>query len=222
MNLLIRTPKNVLLVAIFFSALSWSCGNEESSSEQQKDILPDSVNTDGMANVDPRFLIQSQGLSFVNLGQPLNELDTIVPDLGILQDTLVYDQDYVLATRTLTLDDGVVVVEGEYIDENKVNNGIIASSSVNRVRIESPRFQTRNGLSVGMSVRDLKQMFPEEEFYINPIIGYDALDISGVFNTHIHYLVSDPGNELARSKQEGMSLDDLPAEAPFFAIVLMR
>lgn len=212
----------VCLLTLLFSA----CGKEGGAPKNDEDlILPDSVNTEGMATVSSAFLIQSLGLAFVDLGQPLNEMDTIVPDLGILQDTLMYDQGYFLATRTLHLEDGVIVIEGEYIDEEEVNDTLIAGSSVNRVRIESPSFQTQKGIAVGMPLQTLSARFPGEEFYINPMLNYQALDISGAFDTHIHYLIQDPGNEIARKamiENQDLTLSDLPADAPLFAIVLMR
>lgn len=210
------------LIAFLFSA----CGKEGGSPRTDEDlILPDSVNTEGMATVSSEFLIQSLGLAFVDLGQPLNEMDTIVPGIGVLQDTLMYDQGYFLATRTLHLDDGTIVIEGEYIDEEEVNDTLIAGSSVNRVRIESPSFQTQKGIAVGMPLETLTNRFPGEEFYINPLLNYQALDITGAFDTHIHYLIQDPGNEIARKAMiadQDITLKDLPADSELFAIVLMR
>lgn len=212
----------IFLVALLFAA----CGKEGSAPKNDEDlILPDSVNTEGMATVSSEFQIQSLGLAFVDLGQPLNEMDTIVPGLGVLQDTLMYDQGYFLATRTLHLEDGAIVIEGEYIDEEEVNDTLIAGSSVNRVRIESPSFQTQQGISVGMPLQTLANRFPGEEFYINPLLNYQALDITGAFDTHIHYLIQDPGNEIARkamTASQEISLSDLPADSELFAIVLMR
>lgn len=217
-----KTAACFLLIAVLFSA----CGKEGGAPTNDEDlILPDSVNTEGMATVSSQYQIQSLGLAFVDLGQPLNEMDTIIPGLGVLQDTLMYDQGYFLATRTLHLDDGSIVIEGEYIDEAQVNDTLIAESSVNRVRIETPSFQTQKGISVGMPVGILSQRFPEMEFYINPLINYQALDITGAFDTHIHYLVQDPGNEIARkamTSDSNILLSDIPAESELFAIVLMR
>lgn len=219
-----RTHPIMLLCLIAF--LVSACGKEGGSPKTEEDlILPDSVNTEGMATVSSEFLIQSLGLAFVDLGQPLNEMDTIVPGIGILQDTLMYDQGYFLATRTLHLEDGAIVIEGEYIDEEEVNDTLIAGSSVNRVRIESPSFQTQQGISVGMILETLTDRFPEEEFYINPLLKYEALDITGAFDTHIHYLIQDPGNQLAReamTANKELTLKDLPADSELFAIVLMR
>lgn len=212
----------ICLIALIFSA----CGKEGGAPKNGEDlILPDSVNTEGMATVSSEFQIQSLGLAFVGLGQPLNEMDTIVPGLGVLQDTLMYDQGYFLATRTLHLKDGAIVIEGEYIDEDDVNDTLIAGSSVNRVRIESPSFQTQKGIAVGMTLAVLAERFPGEEFYINPLLNYQALDITGAFDTHIHYLIQDPGNEIARkamTANQDITLSDLPADSELFAIVLMR
>lgn len=220
--------KSILPILVFlsFSFLLLSCGEEQQQPSQEDEmILPDSVNTEGFAGVDPRYWIESLGLNFVDLGQALNDMDTIVPGLGILQDTLVYDQGYFLATRTLHLNDGVVVVEGEYIDETEVNDTLIATSSVNRVRIESPSFRTESGIGVGMDLKALQATYPEDDFYINPILGYGALDISRASDTHIHYLIKDPGNEMARTAMtNGIELEmkDLPADEQLYAIVLMR
>lgn len=219
-----RTQPLALLCVM--TLLFTACGKEGGAPKNDEDlILPDSVNTEGMATVSYEFQIQSLGLAFVDLGQPLNEMDTIVPGLGILQDTLMYDQGYFLATRTLHLEDGAIVIEGEYIDEEEVNDTLIAGSSVNRVRIESPSFQTQKGIAVGMPLKTLATRFPGEEFYINPLLNYQALDITGAFDTHIHYLIQDPGNEIARkamTANQDLSLSDLPAESELFAIVLMR
>lgn len=217
---------HTIMLLCFIAFLVSACGKEGGSPKTEEDlILPDSVNTEGMATVSSEFLIQSLGLAFVDLGQPLNEMDTIVPGIGVLQDTLMYDQGYFLATRTLHLDDGTIVIEGEYIDENEVNDTLIAGSSVNRVRIESPSFQTNKGIAVGMPLEILTNRFPGEEFYINPLLNYQALDITGAFDTHIHYLIQDPGNEIARkamTADQELTLKDLPADSELFAIVLMR
>ena len=215
-----------IFALLSFVFLIQGCGDDQKQPSQEEEmILPDSVNTEGFAGVDRMYWIESLGLNFVGLGQTLNDMDTLVPGLGILQDTLVYDQGYFLATRTLHLNDGVVVVEGEYIDENDVNDTLIATSSVNRVRIESPSFRTEQGIGVGMNLRTLQTTYPEDEFYINPILGYGALDISRVSDTHIHYLVKDPKNEMARAAMNNgveLEMKDLPADEQLFAIVLMR
>lgn len=214
-----------IIALLLFCCLIQSCEEEQHPSQEEPVILPDAVNPDGFAGVDPMYRIEPLGLRFAGLGQALNEMDTLVPGLGILQDTLVYDQGYFLATRTLHLNDGVVVVEGEYIDENEVNDTLIESSSVNRIRIESPSFRTASGLGVDMRLGVLQATYPEDDFYINPILGYGALDISRVSDTHIHYLISDPGNELARatmSQGEELTMEALPSDVQIFAIVLMR
>ncbi len=206
-------------------ALVAACDQEADQRQQQDEkVLPDSVNTDGMA-VDPAALIRPDGLWFVDLGQTLEEMDTLIPGMGVLQDTLVQEDGYYLATRTLHLSDGVVVVEGEYIQESEASETRIAQSYVNRVRIESPFFMTEDRVSVGMKASDLGKMFPDGTFVINPIPQYETLDISLSWNAHIHYLVKDPGNAIARAispQNREIALSDLPQDKALYAIVLMR
>lgn len=201
-----------------------SCGGEKGQQQQDDKILPDSVNTDGMA-LDPAALIRPDGLWFVNLGQTLEEMDTLIPGMGILQDTLIQEDGYYLATRTLHLPDGLVVVEGEYIQESEASEMRIAQSYVNRVRIESPFFMTEDQVSVGMKASELGKKYPDGPFVINPNPRYETLEILLSWNPRIRYLVKDPGNAIARSissQNREIALSDLPQDRELYAIVLMR
>ncbi len=216
-----RLYRPTLLIFLLLPFFFYACGDANKETEDYDDqTLPDSVNTDGMANP---FFISPKGLFFVGLGQQLEDMDTIVPEMGVLQDSIVYDQGYYLATRTLHLEDGQVVIEGEYVSEEGFDQMTIAQSKVNRIRIHSPSFRTKEGLSAGMTLEKLAKTFPGETFYINPMMDYQAIDISGAFDLHIHYLISDPDNAISRSATDSeLTLADLPASEKISAIVLMR
>lgn len=216
----------MLSLCILAAGLIVACDESgQNKGDQEEEYLPDSVNTDGMATVSPEYLIESVGLSFADLGQMLEEMDTIVPGMGILQDTLSTESGYKYATRTLHVEDGTVVVEGEYVREEDASQERIAQSFVNRIRIQSPSFQTKYGVATGMTIEALNEKFPGELFLINPIPAYQAIDITGAFDTHIHYLIHDPGNAIGLKAMEEnveLTLDDLPKDKKLFAIVLMR
>lgn len=201
-----------------------ACKEEKAQDESEDQFLPDSVNTDGMA-VAPEFLISPQGLAFVELGTSINDLPEAPLGDTLYMDTLVSEGGYDWVTRTLHLDDGRIVVEGNYLDSRVANDTALSLSQVNRIQVYSPRFMTREGLGVGSKVRQLQEVVAGQSVFINPIVGYDALEIGLESQPKLRYLVRDAGNALARSVMEAgrdLSLDDIPAEEELFAVVLLK
>ncbi|MCB0839599.1 MAG: hypothetical protein KDE26_21155 [Bacteroidetes bacterium] len=220
----------LFFLSIFMMIALFSCKNDNQEKKQEEEILPDSIlNTEGMSEAEKaeyiclthNDYICETGLFFVRLGDFIGDLQAEEIEGASISDSVVSESGYQWVVRTMQLPEGRIIVEGEFIDERQSNDTLLSNTRVNRLRIESPLFQTPDQLKVGDSVTRLLELYPEESFQVVSIPDYEVINIQ-VGNSRYNYLVSDKGNAMASSIAGDVILvDDLPREAMISGIVVM-
>ncbi|MEL6674010.1 MAG: hypothetical protein AAFR61_17535 [Bacteroidota bacterium] len=212
-----------------------ACGENQAEKEgedqpdMEEEFLPDSVDTSGM--VEAKCLTQpgqicQTGLSFVQVGTYLAELDFSESGGSEGDAEIVHEGGYDRLVRTLTFPSGQVVIEGNFIDGHLTNDSLIYASLVNRIRIEAAEFKTSDGVAVGSPV---KAMLAQEVDSAWSIISfaqfdlpqYEMLQIQRKELPQLSFLVDDPNNQIGLAAGEAfIQPKDLPEAARISAIVI--
>lgn len=126
-----------------------------------------------------------------------------------LRDTVFDQSGYSWRAKVLDYKDGKVYVEEDFWGQNQVN----------RIRIESQVLRAKSGISVGMTMGDLKQISTKWEALF--LVDYDLLDLILPHQPSIHYLVKE-SKTLDRSSSEApIVIEEIPSESLVVAIVVM-
>ena len=218
---------NILFLTLILLALI-ACKNESQENEQEDQFLPDSINTEGMSEAEKAEIeclthtdyICESGLFFARLGDYVADVQASELKEATIEDSVVSENGYDWVVRTLALEEGRVIVEGEFVDQRESNDTILSATRVNRLRIESPLFQTSDNVRVGDKIEKIADLYSNDGFQIISIPDYEVINIQ-VTGRKFHYHLSDKGNKIADSLGEGFSISDLPQEAIISAIVVM-
>ncbi|MEM7368247.1 MAG: hypothetical protein AAF587_06560 [Bacteroidota bacterium] len=154
----------------------------------------------------------------INLGQFLGSVLLEGEDVRV-EDSVEQKGGYVWVTRNLHLKTASVLLEGNFIDENLVTDSLLQESTINRIRIHDPAFQTSQGVGIGSTVKELIEHLGEESLGITPIPDFGYVDLQ-LGQSHIHFLIKDDflQQDMAES---GLQLEDLPKDHLIALIVVM-
>lgn len=173
--------KNIFIILVLMlSLIGWltGCQNEEKNK--------------GNADFDnkPRIAstIYRDGLDFARLGDAMADLDLDKLGFSLVGDSLEEAGGYNWLSRTIHLEDGEVVLEGNFIDNRQFDQEKLGESRLNRVRIGSPFFQTADSVSVGMSLAELQAATEGKDFFVTPLPRDGLVDLEDELG-HIHYLI---------------------------------
>ncbi|MEZ4776056.1 MAG: hypothetical protein R3D00_22965 [Bacteroidia bacterium] len=202
-----------------------SCSNETGEKKNQDLYLPDSINTEGMSQAEiecfsnPDFICES-GLAFVRLGDYVADVKLSSLSDDDIQDSVQNGNGFEWLVRTLHLEDGKIIVEGEFIDQRYSNDSLLAVSKVNRIRVESQKYRTPEEIHVGTSLSDFLEKFEAASVQVFPLTEFESINIQVGSQKYI-YLVKDAGNRMSTAAGNEFSIDDIPAESRISAIVVM-
>jgi hypothetical protein len=112
-----------------------------------------------------------------------------------------------------------VVVEGEPLASDPGNEARLGETRVNRIRIESPLFRTREGIRPGSPLSALMQAFPADSLILTPLPGYGFIQVQAG-RARIFYLLPDPRGT-GPAAAAPIAPEALPAATPVQAIVVM-
>lgn len=190
----------VIISSIFLTACepnSTQTGHKEIK-DPQGVLIPDTIFSDNygyeLRQSDKACLADTQRLicefgvtQIAILGFPMDEL---ILDKSIrIKDTLYTQGDYQWRGQELALTDGsMVYLEGNFVDEGDPGNQL-PISTVNRIRVESPAFETVEGIKVGMPLSELKQKLSEEQFVAIYIPSANMVDITLPEQSGLHFNV---------------------------------
>lgn len=152
-------------------------------------------------------LITSGGLHAIKLGDPM-------PPQGIdrfkghaARDSFELQGEYQWREVVVEYRKGNVYLEEDFF----------GSDQLARVRIYTPELALRNGLRVGMVVRDLQAK--ATDWTLVPLPDYNLIDLYSRTMPRIHFLVDDPAISKTGDWTE-YKIEQLAAEAPIKTIVV--
>lgn len=208
-----RSRIHFLFLLSPFLLLLLSCG--PGNSQEPTTEAPSSSATDVDCMSRPDYICE-QGLGLA----PLGTMVAIAAVEGVEpQDSIIAQEGYVWLTRTLPFTDGSVVIEGQFIDERSYSDTLVSESTINRIRISSPSFQTREEIRVGSTVLALQEQFPDSTFLVDAVPGFPVLQLR-LSSSHIIYLIPDQAYTPS-PEQDYPSFDRLDPYAKIESIVVM-
>lgn len=151
-----------------------------------------------------RYVLTKNGLRNIRLGDQFLPANEISWKQGTPRDTSFSESGYTWRGVVLPLDEGYVLVEEDFFNENRIN----------RIRIVSPIYKTRSQVRVGDQVQVLKQL--KGPWTLTQIPEYKVLDIYSQTYSSFHFLVEEQGNRPTPD-----SLDQLDESQKIVGIVIM-
>lgn len=154
--------------------------------------------------------ISSKGLPFIQLGEsmPAEGLNSL--NEHSVKDTLFDEGGYQWRATILEYETGRVWIEEDFLRKGKVN----------RIRVETPYFQGKKHISVGMSFKELKAL--KNDWNIFYLSQYGVIDVSSDSKFTIHYLLEDPSYVPDDTEQVLVPLEKVRDDAKIVAIVIMK
>lgn len=209
--------RNFLFLLFILAAGLLACTEENQSAKQTspEPIAPNAISEEQQALLDclsePSQICQI-GLWFAMLEDPISDLplEDILPKE--IADSVISEGEYAVVRRTVYLEEGEVVVEGEYIEEAQATEENLNASKVNRIYIRSSEYHTQDSVRIGDSVQKLIDLYGAEGFEVGAIPAYQTISVSRVDDPHLFYHFTDKGNEIGTSAGEQLSIADLPKD----------
>lgn len=160
------------------------------------------------------------GLDFVRLGDKLADLN--LEELGFTEvgDSLEEAGGYMWLSRTLPVEDGQIILEGDFIDDRQFSEEKLGESLLNRIRISTPSFKTAEQISVGMSLEQLQKANGERKFFVTPLPRDGLVDLEDE-NGHIHYLIEADMTVFSVIMEQADPLSVIPSQNKIKYIVVM-
>lgn len=155
-----------------------------------------------------RKIITEKGLRFSKLGGEMPPAGARRHKGLPMHDSLAAQGEYTWRVAVLRYKGGNVVLEEDFFTKEMVN----------RIRIETPELQLRNGLAVGHTVNDLTVR--STEWYIVPLREYKLFDFYCRMYPGIHFLVDDPAHSMEDEEWEKYKAPDFNPSAKIVAIVV--
>lgn len=155
-------------------------------------------------------IIGTSGLHAIRLGDempPYNVDD--VKGIPITGDSIAEEGEFSWRVATLGYKKGPVYLESDFY----------GADNLNRIRIETPELKLRNGLRVGMTVKDLLQKSPN--WYIAPLQNYGLFDFYSRRFPGMHFLIRDPKRDMSDPNWESYTPDQFAPESAIVAIVVL-
>ena len=168
-----------ILSLLFTLQFLVSCGESEQANAEETAPISDTLSM-GETEADcfqSADIICEEGLIFARLGGYL--ADVYLTDLpeGATQDSMESGEGYEWISRTLHMEPGRLVIEGEFVDSRESNDTILSNSLINRVRVETPLFRTAKDIRVGSSLSDILSAYPDKEWFATPLPEYRSIQI---------------------------------------------
>lgn len=167
------------------------------------------------------------GLDFISLRDSLTWKVYQAPEGGTFKDTVFVDhvestddkgkkvkEELAWNVRMLRFDNGTVYLEADF------EEGFL----LNRIRIETPEYHTKNGIGVGSTVAEVTKAYEGENLQVLPFEEYGVMEIVRpiiVGNASNRMIFHIPLGTWFKPEQESYGLADLPQDAKVVRVVLM-
>lgn len=154
-----------------------------------------------------RNLITSSGIHAIKIGESMPPQGTERFGGHAARDSFELQGEYQWRELVLEYRKGNVYLEEDFF----------GSDHLARVRIHTPELALRNGLKVGMKVRDLQAK--AQDWTLVPLPEYNLIDLYSRTMPRIHFLVDDPAVPKDGNWQD-YQITQLTADAPIKMIVV--
>lgn len=164
--------------------------------------------------------ICNEGLFFVKIGDSIPTIKIEDTDVKNIKDTLVSTEDYEAYGKIISFSDGFVILEGAPLDKDGETSGS-DQTHVKSIRILTPRFETPEKIKVGSTFTQLKSVYPDSLFEIQPnAAGIVELKMPQI-SSRVNFLIrpSRPNIEEAPGA-ESYDISSIPGESKIEAITL--
>lgn len=167
------------------------------------------------------------GLDFISLRDSLTWKTYPAPEGGTFKDTVFVDSvdardekgkftrtELAWNVRMLHFATGTVYLEADF------EEGFL----LNRIRIETPEYHTKNGLGVGSTVADIVKGYEGEQLQVLPFEEFQVMEIVRpviIGNASSRMIFQIPLGTWFDPKKELYTVADLPMDAKVVRIVLM-
>ncbi len=206
----------------------WAC-NEPATApveQQPENLTPGSsaISAEQQALLDclaePEQICQ-MGLWFAMLQDPINDLP--LEDLGPkeIADSVISEQGYAVVRRTIYLEEGSIMVEGEYIPEDQATEELLNATKVNRIYVRSRQYFTQDSLRVGDTMKKLLETYGLDQLEAGSIPDYETIVIPRPNDGHIVYHFRDPDNLIGSTSEGHIEVGSLPGSWQIREIVIL-
>ena len=227
---MIKHQIHSLLPFIFILFLAIACGtNDHQEQESEDDILPDSVDMDGlvMSKEDEACLtvghqICEWGVSFAQIGAYINDLKLSQWENAEIEDSIRAEDGFRWMQRTIHLADGKIIIEGDFFEEALASDSLLQLSRVSRVTIQSPSFQTPQAIHVGSQLQQLTKLHADSLFEVIAIPEYETITLQLPTESRLIYQIKDKDNQISGANTiTNVAVGNLPQGITIYAIVVM-
>jgi hypothetical protein len=219
--------KNIIYLVIA-SGILLACqeqGTQTANTETEKTPTTESaISPEQQAILDclsePEQICQI-GLWFAMLQDPIADLP--LEDLGPkeIADSVITEEGYSVVRRTVYLEGGEIMIEGEYQAEEVATDESLNASLVNRIYVRTREYHTEDDIRVGDPLQKLIDTYGLEQLEAGAIADYQTLVVPKPGDGHLVYHFSDPGNEISAAAGEELTVDKIPASLAIREIVVL-
>ena len=153
-------------------------------------------------------LITNNGIHAIKLGDQVPPRGTEELKGISLRDTLLEDNDYQWRAALMEYKKGLVYLEEDFF----------GSEDLNRIRIETPELHLKNGLRVGKTVGDLREVQPS--WYISAYPDFGVFEFYSRKFPQIHFLVATEQVSLDAEVVEEYKIEAFGETDPIVGIVV--
>ncbi|MBX7243231.1 MAG: hypothetical protein K1X92_15915 [Bacteroidia bacterium] len=202
----------LILICLFF----YGCSKEKSGNNENKETLVYKTSAECDKS---RLQICNDGVPFAKIGDSLLGVKVNIPEITGIKDSTLETEDYTAFLRIVYFKEGTVVLEGTHFNKED-EKPELEKSHIDIIHITTPVFETPEKIKVGSSFADLRKVYPDSLFEVQPgaVSGTIELKIPKV--SRLNYELSQEKNTGQTPGSESGDISDISPDAKIEAISL--
>lgn len=208
-----------ILTTISLIFLLIGCAEEEKGDSKNTESFASLMSAQDCGKIKSQ--ICNEGLSFVKIGDSIPLVTIEGFSVTSVKDTLISTEDYEAYGKIFFLSQGSIVLEGAPLEKDAATTGP-DQSHVKSIRILSPLFETPEKIKVGSTFADLKAVYPDSLFEVQPgSAGILEIKMPRI-SSSVNYMIRPirPNTEEAPDPNEIYSTASIPVESKIEEITL--
>ncbi|MFN0200961.1 MAG: hypothetical protein ACKVTZ_05545 [Bacteroidia bacterium] len=199
-----------ILAIIVFCTTMQACSKSDSKENNNSNSAQNTTQTEAECLSKPNRIC-NQGLSFAQLGDSLASIKTEGAVIAA-KDTLFSTEEMQWKGKILQLSKGQVLIEGTQVHTSDGEIDDANGGNVRAIRIETPLFETIEGVKVGSTFSELKKLHADSLFEVQPAAYSGLLQLRLPSISRINYFVKEsaalppaPGDEANMNSAKNIS-----------------